>query len=286
MPGAIRKVELAGIGVLSEFIDREAHFGKAIERDPLRERLIPQVAAGARRPAHCGHQAPPDRSQRSSARPAPRPSVKPRQDRALMSAFPDDRSSRARPCRGHRHQQMPSLGSHRATSVRRKGVPSPLAAIATCGPGGASSLPIFRSRGLSTTVCESSCSWKLTPLGRSRWLEFMFLVEREPAIVELDRKPRTHRRSGSMRSPKSRPFEQRAFVQQLHQALDAPALFIELRVAPGHADRQYRQRDDHGHDHHDHQYLDQRKALGCAWRGARKRAIYLCSRVEVLMSAS
>src|SRR5882724_3614690 len=81
-------------------------------------------------------------------------------------------------------------------------------------------------------------------------------------------------------------LQQRALMQQADQAFDAPALLVKLSVASGGADRQHGERDDDGHDHDHHQDLDQREALAAHAQDTAVRSAYLCSSVEVLMSAS
>ncbi len=56
VPLSIGEIELAGIGVLAEFADDQAHLGQAIERNPLRDGFIAQVAAGTRRAVDRDHQ--------------------------------------------------------------------------------------------------------------------------------------------------------------------------------------------------------------------------------------
>ena len=191
--------------------------------------------------------------------------------RNLAERIAIDRRLRLRRIAQQRQAKRRSLAARRDRHLRSRAAPD--------------RSPRLRSTGLSTTVCESSCSWKLTPLGRSRWRNSCSSLSVQPAIASriVD-----HELVGGRFDAQSEiaPLEQRALMQQLHQALDAPALLIELRIAPGHADRQHGQRDDHGHDHHDHQDLDQREASAAHGAAPAERAAYLCSRVEVLMSAS
>ena len=92
-------------------------------------------------------------------------------------------------------------------------------------------------------------------------------------------------RIGLENHPEIAPFEQGAFVQQSEQAIDPPALVVELRVVAGHADGEHGKRDHHGHDHHDDQDLDEGEAP-VPHAGAADRAPYRASSVAVLMSAS
>jgi len=65
--------------VLSEIVHVQAALSvDAIERDPLRQRLVPEIAAGARGAAHRHHQRSQTPSPRPSTRPSTSTSVKPR----------------------------------------------------------------------------------------------------------------------------------------------------------------------------------------------------------------
>ena len=50
------RTRFARYPVVAELVHVQAHFGEPVERDPLRERLVAQVAAGSRRAAHRDHQ--------------------------------------------------------------------------------------------------------------------------------------------------------------------------------------------------------------------------------------
>ena len=68
--------------------------------------------------------------------------------------------------------------------------------------------------GLITTTWESSSSWKLSPLGKSRWRNSLFLVERHPAIAArlIDDE---FIGGGLDAQAEIAAFQQRAFVQQV-----------------------------------------------------------------------
>ena len=56
MPGAIRESHFAGVGVGAELVGVQAHFGEAIEADPLRDGFVAKIPRGACGAAHGEHQ--------------------------------------------------------------------------------------------------------------------------------------------------------------------------------------------------------------------------------------
>src|SRR5258708_9044287 len=157
VPLTAGEIELSGIGVLTKFDDVEAHFRKTIERNPLRQSLVAQQTAGARRAVDRDHQ----RGQAERHHHERNQHLDQRKAANTAELHQLRFSTLFEPCRETFPIASPSTAALACVAsrskIRRNGVPSPLAAIATWGLG---CLPMEQlpSMGLMTTVWESSWS--------------------------------------------------------------------------------------------------------------------------------
>ena len=106
-------------------------------------------------------------------------------------------------------------------------MPSPLAAMATCGAGRRLIAREIAVDGFDHDDLRVELQLKTDALGQLAVAKFRFLVERHPAIAA--RVVDDEFIGGGLDAQAEIPaLQQRALVQQADQALDAPALFVEL----------------------------------------------------------